>query len=674
MSSRAAASPPPPSRSARRGESADHFRLMAEHAPVMIWLAAPDRKCVYVNQPWLEFTGRALDRELGLGWIEGIHPEDRAGFLDTYASAFTARAPFDAEFRLRRRDGQFRWLVDRGVPLLDGEKLIGFAGSCVDLTDRMLAEQAARKREEDFKTLAQNIPDVIARFDRDLRCLYVNRAVQEAFRLEPAQCIGQRVGELRLPPPMLAPASAALRKAFDTEHEQRFEFSVETAGQRRHFVGRVMPERGVQGRVDAVLAIIYDDTARAIEGERSAQLLARERSARADAESATLARDQFLAIVSHELRSPLNGIKSWTHVLENQLRDADPATKRALAGIMIGVEHQVRLIDDLLDVTRAMSGNLGLAKQPMPVLPVLADAVESLRALALEKALVIATDYGIGDREIHGDPDRIRQIFVNLLSNAVKFTPSGGTIWVATRVEGAMACVEVRDNGVGISHEFLPYLFDPFRQADQGSSSRGHEGLGLGLALVRRLAELHGGHATCESKGPDQGATFRVYLPLRREAAGRVLVDPAQPAQSVHALPSLTGVRVLLIDDQREARESLATLLTQAGASVEAAASGREALRLLDRGEEGSSPEVIVCDIAMPDEDGYETLKRIRQWETSHGTAASIRRPVVALSAFTQRADRIRALSEGFQMHLTKPVAPAELITVISSVARGMRV
>src|SRR5439155_4192840 len=211
--------------------------------------------------------------------------------------------------------------------------------------------------------------------------------------------------------------------------------------------------------------------------------LARERNARANAESASFARDQFLAIVSHELRSPLNGIKSWTHVLENLLRDAGPPARRALAGIMMGVEHQVRLIDDLLDVTRAMSGNLGLAKQPMPLLPVLADAVESLRAMAAEKGLNIVTDYAIGDREIHGDPDRIRQIFVNLISNAVKFTPAGGCIWVDAHAEGKMACIQVRDNGAGIPPEFLPYLFDAFRQADQGSSSRGHEGLGLGLAL-----------------------------------------------------------------------------------------------------------------------------------------------------------------------------------------------
>ena len=228
-------------------------------------------------------------------------------------------------------------------------------------------------------------------------------------------------------------------------------------------------------------------------------------------------RAQFLACVSHELRSPLNGIKSWAHVLENQLRDAEPSVRRALAGIMSGVDHQVRLIDDLLDVTRAMSGNLGLAKQPMQLLPVIADAVESLRDLALEKELRIISDYTLGDREIHGDPDRIRQIFVNLISNAVKFTPAGGSIWVTARIDGAMARVDVRVDGAGVSPEFLPNLFDPFREADPASSSRGQEGLGLGLALVQQLAELHGGHASCESAGIDRGATFRVHLPLRRD-------------------------------------------------------------------------------------------------------------------------------------------------------------
>jgi PAS domain S-box-containing protein len=548
MSAGAPPEAPIPRRNRRRDDAADNFRRLADFAPVMIWVSDPARKTVYFNRPWLEFTGRAPEDELGLGWTEGIHPEDRENAMALIARAYEALEPFETEYRLRRADGEYRWLIDKGVPLVDEGRLRGYVGSCLDITDRVAA--------------------------------------------------------------------------------------------------------------------------RALEDERRAQVLERERAARASAETAAQARDQFLAIVSHELRSPLNGIKSWTHVLESQLGDAQPTVKRALAGIMIGVEHQVRLIEDLLDVTRALNGNLGLVKQSMTLLPVLADAVESLRATALEKDVSLVTDYGIGDREIHGDPDRIRQIFVNLVSNAVKFTNAGGHIWVSARREGAMARVEVRDDGAGIPPDFLPYVFDPFRQADQGSNRRSQEGLGLGLALVKRLAQLHGGHVSCESAGVDRGATFRVHLPLRRDSGPRVVLEAGS---AVSPLPSLSGIRVMLIDDQREARESLAALLSQTGAEVVTASSGQEALAHLALEDGCGKPEVIVCDIAMPGEDGYATLKRIRKWESSRPAAARTRRPAVALSALAQREDRMRALSEGFQMHLAKPVVPAELILVISSVARGMQ-
>jgi PAS domain S-box-containing protein len=548
--SEAAAPRPASTRGRRRGDAAESFRLLADFAPVMIWVATPDRRAVYFNRPWQEFTGRDDATELGFGWLEGVHPEDRERVERSYAEAFGKPEPFEISLRLRRHDGAWRWLTNKGVPLFEEGKLRGFAGSCLDITERIEDERAAR------------------------------------------------------------------------------------------------------------------------EGE-----LARERSARASAESETQARDQFLAIVSHELRSPLNGIKSWTHVLANQLANADPTVRRAIAGILIGVEHQVRLIDDLLDVTRALSGNLGLAKQRMPLLPVLADAVESLRATALEKDVQMETDYAIADREIHGDPDRIRQIFVNLITNAVKFTPAGGHIRVSAKPEGSMARIEVRDDGSGIDPDFLPYVFDPFRQADQGLSRRSQEGLGLGLALVQRLAQLHGGHVSCESDGPGRGATFRVHLPLHREAGARGVAEVAQAGTQAPALPSLAGIRVLLIDDQREARESLATLLSQTGAQVATAASCQEAMAHLALNQDsGREPEVIVCDIAMPGEDGYATLRRIRRWEASRPAGARSRRPAVALSAFTQREDRLKALAEGFQMHLAKPVAPVELATVISSVARGMRI
>jgi PAS domain S-box-containing protein len=636
---------------------AAQYRRIADFAPVMVWAAGPDRRCTYFNRRWGEFTGRPLEELLGDGWVDSIHPEDRERALAAYEQAFSAARSFETQYRMRRADGEHRWVLARGVPIFEHDRLDGFVGSCLDVSER---------REEDFRTLAENLPDVIARLDRDLRFLYVNRAAEALFGEPRSRIVGRSKAEVGLPPQIGRALSDAATLAFATAREQNFDVQ---AGD-RHFSGRLVPETDARGDICGALAILYDVTARTHEDERRAQVLARERNARAHAETASLARDQFLAIVSHELRSPLNGIKSWTHVLENLLRDAEAPVRRALAGIMIGVEHQVRLIEDLLDVTRAMSGTLGLVKRPMPILPVLADAVESLRAMAIEKDLRLITDFNLGEREMHGDPDRIRQIFANLLTNAMKFTPPGGNIWVSARAEDTMACVEVRDDGVGIPPEFVPYLFDPFRQADQASSRRRQEGFGLGLALVQRLAELHGGHVTCESAGVDRGATFRVFLPLTRDAPGRVVLSDARREAVSSALPSLDGIRVLLIDDQREARESLAALLVQAGAAVDVAASGAEAIACLENASPGARPQVVVCDIAMPDEDGYATLKRIRAWEAAH---AEPRRPAVALTAFTQREDRVRTMAEGFQMHLTKPVAPAELSIVIASVARRMK-
>ena len=223
-----------------------------------------------------------------------------------------------------------------------------------------------------------------------------------------------------------------------------------------------------------------------------------------------LAGEEFLAILSHELRAPLNGIKSWAHVLENALREPDPLVARAIAGIQVGVEHQVRLIERLLSV----SGDPALDTMPVRLMPLIEDVTESLHALAAEKSLAIVTKCADPGLTIRADPVRVRQILVNLLDNSIKFTPAGGTVWISAAAQDAMACIKVRDNGAGIAPEFVPHVFEAFRQGVDGPASRHRVGLGLGLALVRRLAELQGGHATCESAGPGQGATFRVFLPL----------------------------------------------------------------------------------------------------------------------------------------------------------------
>ena len=658
----------PAPRPSRRGGNADYFRILADFAPVMIWLAAPDRRCVYFNPRWLEFTGRTLEAELGEGWMDAVHPDDRASCAAAYAGAFDALEPFEIEFRLRRRDGDYRWLLGKGVPLLFEGELSGFVGSCLDITDRLLAEREARRREQEFKRLAENIPDVIARIDRELRCLYVNPAVETAFGRKPDDFIGRRATEAGLPGQIVEPLVGAARRAFDTKIEQRFNLESESSGTRRHFAARAIPESDGDGHVGAVLVIAYDETARAREDERRAELLARERSARASAESAALARDQFLAIVSHELRSPLNGITSWAHVLGNSLRDADAGVRRALAGIMTGVEHQVGLIDDLLDMTRALSGNLKLARQSMALLPVLAEAVESLRGAALEKDVRLQSDFAIGEREVEADHDRVRQVFVNLVSHAIRSARAGGVVRVGARAEGHLACVEVRHDGIGIAADALAHVFDPFGPPDR-AAGRHRGGLGLRLALVRRLVELHGGHVTCESDGIERGATFRVFLPLLPQSSA-ALATPAA-GRAACALPSLAGIGVILIDELRESRESTSALLSQAGARVVAAGCADDAIARIESAGADGADEIVICDVALPGEEGYVALERLRSWEQAKGTQP---RPAIALSAFTQREDRLRALARGFRIHLTKPVAPAELILVVASLAHGVRV
>jgi len=514
----------------RRRDAADDFRLMADSAPVMIWVADPHGKAVYFNRAWLEFTGRALEAETGLGWAGGLNPEDRERTLEAYLEAIRRSEPIELEYRIRRHDGAHRWLLAKGMPVTRDGTLQGFVGSCIDITDRRAAEESARKRDRD-------------------------------------------------------------------------------------------------------------------------------------------ARDHFLSIVSHDLRTPLNGIKTWAHFLDLQLRDADASVRRAIEGVMIGVDQQARLIDDLLDLTRALNGKLALVKHPVALLPLLADAVESHRAQAEGRNIALITRYELGSAQVHGDAARLRQVFCGLLANAVKFTPPRGEIVVEALVEESMARIDVRDNGSGIPPEFVPHLFDPFRQADQTSSRRVQQGVGVGLALVQRLAELHGGSVSCESDGIERGSTFRVRLPLRREAGARPALTPSHDTSS--KAPSLEGIGVLLIDDQIEARESLAAVLGHAGARVRAAASAREALALLQSAPRVEGPEVVVCDIAMPDEDGYAALRRIRAWEAQ--AEPGTRRPAVAISAYGEHEDRLRALSEGFQTQLSKPISPAELMLVISNAARAAR-
>jgi signal transduction histidine kinase len=516
--------------------------------------------------------------------------------------------------------------------------------------------------------------------DRNMRHIYVNPAMESVLGKAAAECLGKTGSELGLPPELVQAWNDAIRKAFESGQEQRFGFQLGKDGSARYFSARAIPEHDAEdgakqdkkqaarkGKPESVLGIAYDVSERKQMEQEHTLLLERERAARIQAESAARARDEFLAIVSHELRAPLNGIQSWTHILENHVPEGTTGSlaRRALNGIKTGVAQQVRLIEDLLDATRMLSGRLRLVKQPFALLPVIQAAVESVRGMASAKRIAIHCNTQLVEEQIHGDPDRIQQILWNLLSNAIKFTPQDGNVWITADGSEGQAQISVRDDGIGIAPEFLPHLFDRFSQHDT-STTRGHSGLGLGLFLVRYLIELHGGSVRVESPGPGKGASFSALLPLRTSREKYVAYPDAASRAS---LPSLTGLRILLIDDQEEARESLGEVLGAAGANVFPAASVMEVLEWLPGAAPEDMPDILVCDIAMPVEDGYSVLRKLRAWDNGKGKVPLQRLPALALTAFAQREDRIRALTAGFQMHLPKPVSPEELIIVIAMIA-----
>jgi PAS domain S-box-containing protein len=524
-------------------ESEERFRIMADSAPVFVWMSGVDRLCDWFNRPWLEFRGRTLEQEIGHGWEEGIHPDDLAGCWDAFYDVYEARREFTVEYRLLRHDGEYRWMLTRGVPRFgpDGE-LAGYIGSVIDIHDRRRAEQ-------------------------------------------------ERV-----------------------------------------------------------------------------QLMEEMRQAWKEAEAASRSKDEFLATVSHELRTPLNAILGWAQILELSPDDKEKRT-RGLQAIHRNAKAQAQLIDDLLDLSRIVSGKMRLDVRTVDLVPVLEAAIEAVRPAAEARQIRLQRVLDPLAGPVAGDADRLRQVVWNLLSNAVKFTPRGGR--VELRLERVNSHVEivVADSGAGISPEFLPHVFDRFRQFDS-SASRSHGGLGLGLAIVRHLVELHGGTVEVQSPGLEQGSTFVVSLPLsiaRLDAPDR-RVHPRAREEAVAACRedpalNLRGIRVLVVDDEADARETLQEILEHCDAEVLTVASAGEAMRELER----FRPHVLLSDIGMPGEDGYTLIRRVRELPPERGG----RIPAAALTAFARGEDRRKALLAGFQMHVPKPVEVNELATVVATLARG---
>jgi PAS domain S-box-containing protein len=494
-----------------------------------------------------------------------------------------------------------------------------------------------------------------------------NHGAEKIFGYSAAEAIGQHI-TLIIPSERRAEEVDVLARIGRGEKIDHFETVRQAKDGRKVDISlTVSPVRDAEGRIIGASKVARDITERKrAEGER-VRLVDRERVARRTAEEANRLKDDFLATVSHELRNPLNSIVGWAGLLRSGKLD-EKKTARGVEAIMQAAQAQAQIISDLLDVSRIISGRLRLDIRPFELIEVIEAAIDTIRPAADAKRIRLEALLDRSASTMAGDPDRLRQVFWNLFSNAVKFTSNDGCIRILSRRIDAHIEVVVSDTGIGIEPQFLPYVFDRFRQGDSGTD-RQSSGLGLGLAIVRHLIELHGGTVHAESKGSGQGASFAIRLPIliahSSTREGERVHAAVEEIISVEDGPSLKNLKVLVVDDEASAREVVSTVLVQALAEVRTAESAGEAFEILDEW----LPDVIVADIGMPNVDGYEFIRQVRARSPQSGGVV----PAAALTAYARTQDRLRVLSAGFEMHVPKPIQRVELITVVASLAKRLR-
>ncbi len=612
-----------------------------------------------------ELTGRRLD--------ELLVPEDPANRAYLLAFIRSGYRVTNGESHERDRDGELKYFLNNLVGTVENGFLVRAWGTQRDVSERRRTEEALRASEERLR-LALAAGDM-GIWDWDM----TTGTIEWSDNLEPLHGLASGTFEgtyesflALIHPDDRQRFTDVVREAVERRSSYEAEFRiVAPEGRVRWMLGKGQVFSDAEDRPVRLVGVGVDVTvrkqaeeelrqsvARLEEAERARQrLFVLEREARADAERSNRAKDEFLATLSHELRSPLSAALSWAHLLRRGQLDA-AKTARALETIERTTRLQVRLVEDLLDISRIVSGKLTLERGVVDLGAVVDAAVEAARNAAEARSIALAVTAPPDVLLIDGDAARLEQVIGNLLGNAIKFTAAGGAVTVAWRRDGGHAEVTVRDTGIGIDPEVLPHVFDRFRQADS-STTRRHGGLGLGLAIVRHLVELHGGAIVAESGGKGSGALFRVRLPLHVADALATRSDAVRSPRTAEAATPLAGMQVLAVDDESDILVSLETILTAAGATVATASSATAALERVGRGR----LDVVVSDLAMPDRDGFALLRALR------ATGATM--PVIALTALASAADRQRAAAAGFDLYLTKPVDPPKLVAAIARVRRG---
>jgi PAS domain S-box-containing protein len=564
---------------------------------------------------------------------------------------------------LLARDGREIPIDDSGAPIKDEEgNTRGVVLVFHDITERRKGEEGALR----LAALVESSDDAIFAKTLDGIITSWNKGAQRIYGYSAEEVVGNSVSML-VPPDRPDELMNILTRLKAGERIEHFEtVRVRRDGKRIDVSLTISPIENKGGEIIGASTIARDITGRKELEEERKLLFAREREARIEAEEANRLKDEFLATLSHELRTPLTAMLGWTRMLRTRQLDENTST-HALETIERNVRAQTQLIEDLLDVSRIITGKLRLNTRPVELVPVIDAAIDSVQPAAEAKEITLERLLDPTASPVLGDPARLQQVVWNLLSNAVKFTPKGGRVTVALHRKDSYAAITITDDGIGINQDFLPYVFDRFRQADS-SSTRSHGGLGLGLAIVRHLVELHGGAVGAESDGTQRGSSFTVKVPLmavkirRAETAGAGSDGAGNDDVFMECPSLLSGVRILVVDDEEDARQLLSTILEECEAVVETAASVGHAIEAIRR----STPDLIISDIGMPDEDGYELVRRLRDDEDPKLKEL----PAVALTAYAGEDDRARSLAAGFQIHLAKPVDPEALITAVEQLIK----
>lgn len=609
-------------------ESEERLKSLADHTPTMVWVTEKNNKCSYLSKSWYEFTGNETGIGLGREWVNSIHPDDLESFRLASSEFRNQQRPYQLEYRLRRASGEYHTVLEVAAPrFCEQNEFLGYVGSVIDIEGHHQLEAKLQQSESYLRAIIEQLPAGVGVYDETGEWTQMNSLMEQyvprnvPFTLLDQSQFWQAWDEQGITvPPDNWPAHRALRGE-------------------RVFPGVEMlyadPKRGdVWMRVST--SPLYSDTGKVVGACAVIQDISKVKQAEHSLRDIDRRKNQFLATLAHELRNPLAPIRNGLHLLHTDCGLSDSSVD-VVDMMESQINHMVRLVDDLLEVSRISRGNIEMRKQSTDLSLVLHNAIDISKPLINSAGHHLEINFPDKQLTVNADPVRLAQVFSNLLNNAAKYTDEGGKISVTVIDDLDKATISILDNGIGMSEEFIPTVFDVFTQAD-GSSKRAQGGLGIGLTLAHKLIEMHSGSVSVHSEGPGKGSEFIITLPLVTSSTVAASPSPVQLCEIPH--------KILIVDDNHEAGDTLGLILEMKGSEIRIAHDGNEALNEAI----AFAPDVILLDIGLPDINGYEVAQRIRTLPQLKDVV------IIAVTGWGQQDDRRKSKESGFNYHLVKPV------------------